>query len=393
MLALYSKVFDVQYIYMSFEFLRWAREERKNFLVVRIGQREIDFLLFGKENGEMHVLAYGSEEISHFTALQTLERIFARIPHKTSVQELIATFDTSSFRAQSIKLILPPQSPPHRIDKAEAFALERDTRTRAERIFQNLLFKESGILPSEFSLRKMDILERRIDGYAVPRLEGFKGGEIEFSVLVMFLLETALSQVEKFAKARKISRVRVIHIAEALKVFTSKPGREGVYLCMEEEKTRVAVHNEGHFLFLGALPMGAHPFAEFFSDVIGMREPSARLLQQRYFEGTLSEEVREKVHKYLLPETRKFGTLLREKLLEAKTALPESVWIFGRGGVLRDLQDVFSDDMLRDLPFVQRPKTRFLLPKDVWEAGHFPGTQDSLYTELCLIGAFVLNRE
>ncbi len=378
---------------MSFKFLRFGREERKNFLAVRVGRKEIDFLLFGKENGEIRVFAYGSEEVSHATASQILEKIFARIPRKMAVQELIATFDTSSFRAQSIKLTLPPQLPPRRIDRAEAFALERDTRARAERIFQNILFKESGILPKEFSLRKMDILERRIDGYAVPRLEGFKSGEIEFSVLVMFLLETALAQVEQFAKTHRISHVRVIHIAEALEAFTKETRREGVYLCIEEEKTRVAVHNEGHFLFLGALPIGAHDFAEFFGDVIGMREPTARVLQQRYFEGALSTEVQEKVYKYLLPEMRKFGTLLKGKLLEAKISLPEFVWIFGRGGVLRDLQVVFNDDMLRDLPCVRRPQTRFLSPKDVWEVGHFLGTQDSLYTELCLIGAFVLNRE
>src|SRR3989344_4874277 len=179
---------------MSFEFLRFGKKERKNFLVVRIGENEIDFLLFGEENGEMRVLMYGSEEIVREIAHQVLEKIFARIPSKIAIQELIATFDTSSFHAQSIKIDVPPQSPPRRIDRAEALSLEQDIRTRAERAFQSILFKESGILPNEFSLRKMDIYERRIDGYAVPRLEGFKRGQIEFIVLVMFLLKAPLAK-------------------------------------------------------------------------------------------------------------------------------------------------------------------------------------------------------
>ena len=365
-------------------------------MVLRVGLDEIDFLLFSrfarsgtarqKDPSGVQVLSYGVERISHFTARQTLEKIFVQLPKTTDVRELVATFPESQFNAQVIELTTPPILPRHLMDRAEAFSIEKDIRARASRIFQKRLFRESGILPGEFSLRNVKILNRKIDGYPVPKLDGFKRGEIVFSILGMFLLEPPFLPVEQFAKSHGIYDIRVIHIVEAIESFARARNQEGVYLFVQEEKTQIVVQKEGHIVLVDSIPMGENAFTEFFGDFLGMRETTAEAFQEQYFQGNLSQAVREKVQTYLLPEIQKFGTLVKKKLSAAKMALPESIWIFGKGRALRGIQNLFNADELEDLPFSQKPEVRFLLPKEIWEIKDFPGLDDPGYTSLCLLG-------
>ena len=363
------------------------RQRESGILVLRVGLAEIDFLLFEREPTGVHIVSCGSENVSHFMVRQTLEKIFSQLPKTKNIQELVATFPESQFNAQVIQQVLPPILPRHLIDKAEASLMEKDACARASRIFQKSLFQESGILPSEFSLRKVKILDRRIDGYPVAKLDGFKRGEIVLSILGMFLLEPPFLPVEQFAKSHRIQGIRVIHITEAIESFAKKRNQEGVYLCVEERRTQIVVQKEGHIAFLDSIPMGEGAFTEFFGDMLGMRESTAEAFQEQYFQGNLSMAALERVQAYLLPEIKKFGTLVKEKLLGAKMALPDSIWIFGRARALRNIQDILNAEELRDLAFLQKPETRFLLPKEIWEMKDSPVPDDPTYTMLCLLGA------
>jgi len=372
---------------MRFGLPNFIQKNKKGILALRVGLSEIDFLFFKKDVVEAHVLAYGSEDISHFTVRQTLEKIFTHLPKAEHTQELVVTFPESQFNAQLVEISVPPMLPRYLVGKNEAASIEKEALTRANRIFQKSLFQESGILPSEFSLRKVKILDRRIDGYPVPKLDGFKMGEALFSLLGMFLLEPPFLPIEQFAKSHRMGDIRVIHIAEAIESFARTRNQEGVFLFVEEGKTQIVAYKDGHIAFLASIPMGENGFTEFFGDMLGMREPAAAAFQEQYFHGNLSLAVREKIQTYLLPQVEKFGTLVREKLLSAKMTLPDPIWIFGKGRALRDMQNIFTEETFHDLPFLQVPETRFLLPHEIWENKEFSGRNDPEYTALCLLGA------
>lgn len=374
---------------MSFLLPRLAPKSRNGTLVLRIGKEEIDFLFFRNRQNSAEVVSYGTEARAFFGVRQTLEKIFIHLPQNRTIQQLLVTFEAGEFRAQVVEQTLLPNSFPHFIDQAESISIERAVKRRAERIFNKNLFEESGILPREFALQRITIVERRINGYQVSKLRGFKSGEIEFSLLGVFLLESAFLPIEQFAKAHHIRNVQVLHMAEALESFAERKKHKGIYLCVEEEKTQIAIHTEERFQFSGIIPVGAHQFNELFSEALGMRESTAKVFADQYFHHELSLPVQEKLHIFLLPEIKKFGTLVKQKLLEAKVTLPEFVWVFGRGSALRDLESVFDQTMVEDLPFSQKPTIRFLLPKNVWLAQKFSGTTNPLYTLLCLMAAFV----
>jgi len=159
---------------------------------------------------------------------------------------------------------------------------------------------------------------------------------------------------------------------------------------MEEEKTQIAVLNGDRFAFPGSISVGSDNFTELFSSVFGMRESAAGHFQDQYFSGTLSLAVQEKAHSYLLPEIRKFVTLIQRKLMEVKMVLPDSVHIFGDARALRDWENLFFQDAFEDLPFIQKPKIDFLLPKEVWEVRNFAAVDNPRYTILFLLGALAL---
>jgi len=376
---------------MSSWFGQSRLKKGKSFLVLRVGKEEVYFLFFQKQVDGIHVLSYGSEGIAHFSVRQVLEKIFAQLPYGHSIEELVVTFNASQFQARVIRQTLPKHAPLFVMNKAEVKSIEQEACARAVRTCQKSLLKESGILPNEFSIRRVNILERKIDGYSVSQLEGYKKGEIEFVILAMFLLESPFLALEEFAKEHKIlSKLRVIHAVEAIESFAKKHNQSGIFIFMEEEKTQIAVLNGDNFAFLGSIPMGSENFTALFTDAFGMRESAAGHFQDQYFYGDLSLAVQEKVQSYLLPEIRKFVTLVQRKLLETKMVLPDSIKIFGDARALRDWQHLFFQGVFKDLPFFQKPKVDFLLPNDVWEVKKFVGVHDPQYTILCLLGALAL---
>lgn len=361
-------------------------------MVLRLGKAEIDFLFFHKESDGIQVSSWGSEPIEHLSTRQVLEKILMQLPRGQVIEELVVTFHASQFQAQVVRETFSSHTPSARIGASEAKAIERDACARVMRASQKSLFAESGILPNEFSVRRVNVLERKIDGYTVRQLEGYKKGEIELSILVVFLLESSFLAVEEFAKAHKIlSKLRVIHSVEAMESFAKEHKQSEVFIYTEEEKTQVAVLHGDHFAFPGSIPIGADNFTEIVANTLGMRESAAEQFQAQYFRGDLSVATQEKVQHYLLPEVRKFVTLIQRKLEETKMMLPESVRIFGEARVLREGQNSFFQSALEDLPFVQKPKVSFLLPSEVWEAKSFAGDDDPHYTILCLLGALALN--
>lgn len=358
---------------------RLLSRKKHGVLVVRIGKQTVDFVFFAHEASAPEIIAWGSEDISYMNVRDTLEKIFARLPNKESLQELVATFEASMFRASVTQLSVPLAATPHIITRTEALAMEREAQDRATRHMQDTVLKESGIVPHEFALRRVRILERKIAGYRVARLEGFERRPIELSILALFLLEKQFKPLDQFVKTHRIRKVQVLHIAEALEMFAQRHGREGVYLCVEEEKTQIAVRQRERFLFPGAIPMGDERFQEIVGHVLGMSPHAAAVLRRRYFQGALSKAAKKKLTSFLLPDIQKFAMLIQAKLQELQIVLPSRLWLFGRVHAFAYAQELFAGD--------EELKTEFLLPRDVWEISTNSLAQDPLYTPLCLLGA------
>jgi hypothetical protein len=355
--------------------------------VLHVKPGEVEFLFFQDSKGTRKVLSYGVEQGAEWNTAKLLDTAVTQAKKHGNIAELIVTFPVDHFRAYITEEKIAPMPSRHMIGVKEARELEKQMETAIQRTFRRLLFRETGILPDDFNLQRVASLARSIDGYRVSHLDGYKRGEIEFSVLGLFLLEPLLTLVKKVAKKHDISKIQVVHIVEAIAKFAEAKGKEGVYLFVEEENTQIAIWKEGELSFPGIVKMGSRQFLDVLADEFGMQKNMAEELEKKHGAGTLSEETKERLQAALLPELKKFGTLVKSRFTQAKLPLPESLFIFGKGNALRDIQTIFGENIEEEIPFQGKLSLVSLLPKDVWEDVEFSGKGDSLYTALCLLGS------
>jgi hypothetical protein len=229
---------------------------------------------------------------------------------------------------------------------------------QAERQLRTRLFEDSGILPGAFVLQKIK----------VPQPVGFKGQQVEGCALGTFLREDYANLVEKLKKKYRLKNAEIIHPFETIQ----RRGHIGVFLYITEEKTQGLIINKESFGLTNSFSPGGNRFRDAFQDEFGMVENIAEEFERKYIRGELSEETREKVHSFLLPEVYNFGTLVREKLESIKIFAPSHVFIFGDGVRFREILQMFISFDTDNNPFREKPILAVLLPKDLDDNMSFP---------------------
>jgi len=366
--------------------LPWLQSKKgRGVLVLLIGEGALSFLLFEETGKEVRVLTSGQREAYLSNLEQNLVDLFAQLNKTRRIRQVVVSFSSEVFKAQIIKETIRRSTPSHPIDRKEAHSLEEKMRARAKRSFHKMLFADTGILPADFEFRSMEVLGHKIDGYEVQELEGFKGGDVESTILGTFLLRKPFSFVKKAAKRFGIQDIVVVHIAKALARYSERTENDGVFLSIEQRRTQIVVSHQGTFALTNPVAMGEENFNDVFSEALGMKENIASEFQEQYFRGELSKALMSKVRTLLLPEVKNFGTLITRQLEEVKISLPEHVWIFGSGSNIRDIANLFGEDIQEDLPFSEPPTIDFLLPEHILKVRDFPGSKNPHYTGLFLL--------
>ena len=372
----------------------WSPQRQKSggsVLAVALDGDTLNFLVFRQMADKKQVLKYGNQQVTAGGLQESLGQVIAQLPREVSVGTLIATFSPDHFKAKSIEIVFPGRGARHVLDKKEALWIEKTMRQQAKaKLFGNL-FGESGILPADFRMLRLVPTSQKIDGYSVPRLEGFKAGEIRASFLATFLLATTFFDLAEFVESKKLHTVRVRHMAEAIADFGRKTNREGVYLYVGRRRSQLVVWKQGVLLLPEtSLALGEEDFVEVFGEVLGMRDNIAFEFEKRYVEGALSTQVKEKIDSLLLPTFQKFVTLIKKQLEVMKTPLPGNIWIFGRGIKTHHFQEVLQAQLAKGLPFTEDINVHILAPKDIWEGVSFAQNHNPQYSSLCLVADSVL---
>ena len=354
-------------------------------LVLHIDENSISFALFEIQTVNTRILAYGMNDRKSFTLEQNLQEILRQINLRGQISKVVVSFSSHDFRAHVVRGGTKRDNGDFVINERENRSLENEILQRAERDMRKRIIEDSGILPSDFRMNKIEILERKIDGYKVPQFIGVRGKQVECVVLGTFLLLEPFHIIERFVQKNGFKQLEILHIAQAIVYHASKQKKDGIYLYIGNTKTQIGVWRDGKFNFSEGVPVGGDQFIEVFGEVLGMRENIAAEFQERYFTGEVSEEVREKIKSLLLPEIKKFGTLVSKRLYGMKTVLPENIWVFGAGSKIRDIFGMFEEIDETDSAFLQTPTFAFLSPKDILNIENFPHADDPRYTPLFLL--------
>ena len=353
-------------------------------LAATVDEHSLVFVLLRNTPSGPQVERHGIHYSATFPGTYVLDELLSQLRNTFPIRQLVVSFAAPYFEIQSMEQSIARVSPTQEITRGEAYRIASKMIELAERRLRRQIFEESGILPNDFVIQKANIFHWKIDGYAVDKLEGYKGEEVEGLVLGSFLREDYADFVAKLQKKHTLAVVSLVHPFEG----AQQTGISGIFVHFTEEKTQVLAQNKEMFALTKSFSPGASRFRDVFSEEFGMVENIAREFEENYIKGSLSEEVRAKIHSFLLPEIYNFGTIIQEELGGIKISTPPQVYLFGHGIRFPEVLQLFAFKDSKNLPFQGKPHVEILFPTGANTHIDAPKNFDARYTPVFFLTEF-----
>jgi len=349
------------------------RTKKGTFLVVDVGDRSFKYALCERGREGVHVLMLQIEDLELSSADEVVSAAFSTVTELfKNIEDVIFTFTPRYLKAHTKTISFSRAVPQSIINTVEESDIEKRITQQAKEEIHERIVEQSGISSSEFQAIEMQITERTIEGYKVPRLSGFRGQRIECTVRGSFLLASAHIILEELARRshRKMPTVR--HLADAVEQFGIMTGKDGVYLDMGSHSTQMIGVTNGKVVCLDEIPFGGDDFIQTIEKSLGMRKNTAQELKEQYANGQVTIELQQKMRNMMLPEARKFASTFQKKLQEISVILPPEIFLFGGGSRLPEIAQAVEEMNFQTLPFIDKPEVRMLFPKDLstFRGGH-----------------------
>jgi len=226
-----------------------------------------------------------------------------------------------------------------------------------------------GIFPEDIKFISFTISEIKIDGYNVSNFEGFKGGKLEFKIVVVFSLKEYLKNIEIILKELKINFRKFLNKEQNLPYLFEYEVNDAIFLDVGGEVSQIFLLKKGKTEAILEFENGGLDFTNKLSKVLGLNLEDARNLKHNYSNLILSEDVRKKVREILTDEVRNWFLNFKKALeiiLEKKKILfPSRMFIFGGGSSLPEIQEVVEEGNWEGLTFISKPEVKIINPKDL----------------------------
>jgi len=226
-----------------------------------------------------------------------------------------------------------------------------------------------GILPEDIKFLSFTISEIKIDGYNVSKLEGFKGGKLDFKNIIVFSLKKYLKNVEIISKDLKISFLKFLDKEQNIPYLFDLEFNDAIFLDVGGEVSQFFLVKKGKTEAIFEFESGGVDFTDKLSKILGLNLEDARNLKHNYSNFILSEDVRKKVREILTEEVRNwflnFKKTLEIILEKQKILFPSRMFIFGGGSSLPEIQEVLEVGDWGGLTFISKPEVKIINPKDL----------------------------
>jgi len=252
--------------------------------------------------------------------------------------------------------------------KEEQDIYQKISKASQEKIFQEIL-QEKGILSQDLHFLDVKILERKIDGYGVDQLSSCTGQNLDFQTSLVFLPKNYLNNIRRITRALGLNRLKLIPEGENLHSVFSGQKRNAFFLDIGGKLTQIVLIKESKLQAVDSFEMGGEVFSQKLSQSFGTTKAQAEDLKIKYAQRILSEEVRKRMRESLFISCQLWFNNLKLKLKdiskERKGIFPPTIFIFGGGSQLPEIEEILSQDIWEDLPFWERPQINFILSKDL----------------------------
>ncbi|MBI1984911.1 MAG: pilus assembly protein PilM [Candidatus Wildermuthbacteria bacterium] len=363
--------------------LQKGRLSKERVLLIDVGDVYLKFAFCEKEERGYRVVLWGSEELNVIFWRRPLQTVWEVIERSygswgkysgSNLSKMVISFSPSVFKARVREFVFSRKDSKSAISREEENGFLSRVKEMLQHDVLDELSKSSGIREGEFMLKKIETMKFLIDGYEVPKLCGFEGREVRCFVLGTFLLRLYSTMLESMAREKKLQLPMLIHEAEALRVFSTLKGKNGIFIDMGDSMTQGIGVKNGEVLFVKEHRKGGDVFTHQLEQMLGMNAESAREFKKKYSRGQLSEDLRKRVSQLFLPEARNFGIMIEEWAQVCPSLLSEPFFLLGGGAQIPELKEFLAEK--RD--------TEILAPQDVQNVFSWNCSLDPQYTPLML---------
>ena len=331
--------------------LFWESKIKKDFLVLDIGSEAIKFAFLKKRRDEVELQAWALEYLDEYKSSslneeeiirKIISRTLKRPEFKRFPKDVLLGLSPSILKARIAFVSIQRKNSKVTLKKREANLIQVEALAEAKEKISDSVFESFGILPSALRFIYVKVLEIKIDGYPVSCLEGYKGQDIEFKVLLTFALGQSLQRIENIVQ---FQRVQIIHLAQGLLNLIGL--EDGVFLDMGGDATQIFLKKNDKLEEIGDFEKGGRIFSQEISETLGQREREARELKERYSKRELGEEVRAKMAQILAKPQINWYKNLEDaiKKLNISGLLPQKFYLFGGGAKMPEIKKSLEDEM------------------------------------------------
>lgn len=356
------------------------KEKVEYFLTLDIGTEAIKALVFKQAPRKITILGASLRYFDKFGVFDSKD-FEIDVLKKTISKAIEEVREQSQVKTNFTLLGLPPNilrgkiifqsfernQPKEIINEKEEEEIYQTILKESQKKFSQIFASETGILPGEIQFIETKILETKIDGYEVSAIKGFDGRKLDFKILAIFLPRYYFENFEKIIKDFNFKISKIIHPAQNLTNIFEKSN--AIFLDIGGEVSQVFLVNNGKLEMVETFNFGGRIFSQILSQSFGLSEQRARALKERlrpthHPNNKISEEVRKKIKEIFNESLQAWFKELKFKLKEAKTLLPSTIFLFGGGSQLPEIQEILNEGHWENLAFVTPPQAKLVLPKD-----------------------------
>ncbi len=370
---------------MGLEFFS-KRKKDKFFLVLDVGTEAVKALVFKRKNGRTFVLGsavqyfekYGVFDSKNFEAEIVKKAILKAI--EQAHQSFIFSPKGGEIKVRKLNLKKVPilvSLPPNflkgrivdRFFKREKTSRLKISRSEEKNIYQQCFKeiqeeisrqfnKEFGILPEDIKWVTFKILEMKIDGYSVSKLQGYEGKNLELKILTTFLPKYYFENIEEIFEDLKLNILKIAHPVESLPILSGDRKGDIILLDVGGQISQIFLIRGGSLRQINEFKNGGEVFSQKLSETLGIGEESARILKERYAGGALSPESGKRIKEMFSEEKRAWYEDLSRAIKEIK--LKElnslSISLFGGGSLLPEIKEILENNKI---------EVKFIYPRDL----------------------------
>ncbi len=248
-----------------------------------------------------------------------------------------------------------------KISNAEEKNIYQQCFRKSQKEISQQFNKEFGILPEDIKWITLKVLEVKIDGYSVPKLQGYEGEDLRFKILVAFLPKYYFENIKRIFKDLQLNIFKIVHIAENLPILSEDKTRDAVFLDVGGQITQFFLVKAGILQQINEFEIGGKTFSQKLSETLGLDEESTRVLKERYANKLLSPESEKRIKEIFSEEKRIWCEGLESKIKEihpvkfvsrpfnevnSKKLFPSTIFLFGGGSLLPEIQEVLTEAKL-----------------------------------------------